>query len=314
MSSAAALLLLALGLGLVVAGAEIFLDGLLASASRLGVSAFAVTVVLSGFELENLAAGIAANAKGLDGAAAGTFLGGTTFLAIGVAGLAALIAPIRSRLPGRALTWTAVSPLPLLALGLDGTLSRLDGALLVVWFGVALVGLVRAGRDLLEPEAPQRRRHAFAWLLGGLAVLTAGGVLLAEGIRGAVERLGASQTLLGNTVVAASVEAEEVEVLSVRRSDNNKPSLFSTRRVCSRAGATRSAPRPGHQRCDPDRHSRASARLLLRRALHGSGGRARPDQQTLPVPAIPQQSCVGLRGDLRQDQVGRSSGHRLSHR
>lgn len=100
MSSAAALLLLALGLGLVVAGAEIFLDGLLASASRLGVSAFAVTVVLSGFELENLAAGIAANAKGLDGAAAGTFLGGTTFLAIGVAGLAALIAPIRSRLPG----------------------------------------------------------------------------------------------------------------------------------------------------------------------------------------------------------------------
>jgi cation:H+ antiporter len=41
-------------------------------------------------------------------------------------------------------------------------------------------------------------------------VLTAGGELLAEGIRGVVERLGVSQTVLGNTVVAASVEAEEV--------------------------------------------------------------------------------------------------------
>lgn len=210
MSSGVALVLLIAGLGLVVAGAEIFLDGLLASASRLGVSAFAFTAVLSGFELENLAAGIAANAKGLPGAAAGTFLGGTTFLALAVAGLAALIAPIRAGLPASALAWTAVAPLPLLALGLDGSLSRFDGALLIVWFGVALVALVRAGRELFAPEEAKRRRYPFAWLIGGLAVLTAGGELLAEGIRGAVDRLGVSETLLGNTAVAASVEAEEV--------------------------------------------------------------------------------------------------------
>ena len=209
-SSVAALLLLAAGLGLVVAGAEAFLDGLLASAARLGVSAFAITVAVSGFELENLAAGIAANAKGLPGAAAGTFLGGTTFLALGVSGLAALIAPINARLPAAALVWTAAAPLPLLGLGLDGELSRIDGGLLLAWFGIALAGLIQSGRHLLEPEAAERRRHPFAWLVGGLAVLTAGGELVAEGIRGVVERLGVSQTLLGNTVVAASVEAEEV--------------------------------------------------------------------------------------------------------
>lgn len=210
MSPLLAIVLLAAGIALVVAGAEIFLDGLLASASRLGVSAFAITTVLSGFELENLAAGIAANAAGLPGAAAGTFLGGTTFLAIGVAGLAAVVAPIRGGLPTRALAWTAAGPLPLLALGLDGTLSRLDGALLILWFAIALTGLVRAGRGRPEREETERKRHPFAWLIGGLAVLTAGGELLAEGIRGAVDRLGVSQTLLGNTVVAASVEAEEV--------------------------------------------------------------------------------------------------------
>jgi cation:H+ antiporter len=210
LSSLVAIILLALGLGLVIAGAELFLDGLLASASRLGVSAFAITVAISGFELENLAAGIAANAMDLPGAAAGTFLGGTTFLAIGVSGLAALIAPIRVALPPAALVWTALAPIPLVALGLDGELSRLDGALLVVWFAIALTGMIRAGRNMLEPDEPERKRHPFAWLLGGLAVLTAGGELLAEGIRGVVDRLGVSQTVLGNTVVAAGVEAEEV--------------------------------------------------------------------------------------------------------
>jgi cation:H+ antiporter len=210
LSSLVAVILLAVGVGLVIAGAELFLDGLLAASGRLGVSAFAITVAISGFELENLAAGIAANAAGLPGAAAGTFLGGTTFLALGVAGLAAVIAPIHARLPKAALAWTALGPLPLVAVGLDGELSRLDGGLLVAWFAIALSGLIRAGRELLAPEEPERRRHPFAWLIGGLAVLTAGGELLSEGIRGVVERLGVSQTVLGNTVVAASVEAEEV--------------------------------------------------------------------------------------------------------
>jgi cation:H+ antiporter len=214
-SSLLALLLLAGGIAVVIAGAEVFLDGLLASASRLGVSAFAITAVVSGFELENLAAGIAANAAGLPGAAAGTFLGGTTFLALGVAGLAALIAPIRTGLPGPALAWTAAAPVPLVALGLDGTLTRLDGALLIAWFAIALTGLVRAGRHLLDAEDAERKRHPFAWLIGGLALLSAGGELLAEGIRNTVESVGISQTLLGNTVVAASVEGEEVARVAV---------------------------------------------------------------------------------------------------
>ena len=44
MSPVIAVLLLILGIGLVIAGAEALLDGLLASAARFGVSAFAITV------------------------------------------------------------------------------------------------------------------------------------------------------------------------------------------------------------------------------------------------------------------------------
>jgi cation:H+ antiporter len=210
MSSLTAVGLLLVGVALVVVGADAFFRGLLALAARLRLPAFIVTVVLSGFELENLAAGIAANAQDLPGAAAGTFLGGTTFLAAGVAGLGALIAPMQSRLPRPALVWAAAAPVPLFLLALDGTLSRLDGGLLVLWFVVALTGLARSGRSLLAAEPAEAARRPFVLLLAGLGVLTLGGELLGEGIRKTVSHFAISATLLGNTAVAASVEAEEL--------------------------------------------------------------------------------------------------------
>ncbi len=205
------ILLLIAGLVLVVAGAEIFLDGVLGSAARLRASPFVLTVLLSGFELENLAAGIAANANGLPGAAAGTFLGGTTFIALAVAGTGGVIAPIEADLPLAALAWTGASPLLLGVLAFDGRLSRVEGGVLVAWSLLALAGLAHAGRDLDPGDMPPRRkRWPLVRLLGGLAVLTGAGVLLGEGIRRVVSQLGVSQSLLGNTAVAASIEAEEL--------------------------------------------------------------------------------------------------------
>jgi cation:H+ antiporter len=209
-SSLVSVALLLGGIVLVVAGAELFFDGLLAAAARFGVSAFALTALVSGFELENLAAGIAANAKGLPNAAAGTFLGGTTFLALGVAGLGAALAPLRARLPGRVLLLTAAAPLPLLALGLDGEVSRVDGGVLLAWFVLAMAALWRSGRGLVGGGRPERKRFVLVRIAAGLVLLTVAGEMLGEGIRRVVSRFGVSETLLGNTAVAASVEAEEV--------------------------------------------------------------------------------------------------------
>jgi cation:H+ antiporter len=175
-----------------------------------------ITAVLSGFELENLAAGIAANTKGLPGAAAGTFLGGTAFLALGVASLTGLIAPIRARLIAAVLLWTAAPPLPLLALSLDGRLSRPGGVVLIIWFAISLTGLARSGGHLIEAqdEAPPPRLVGVR-LAGGLALLIAGGDLLASSLRNVVRHLSISQTLLGNTAIATAVEAEEVARVAV---------------------------------------------------------------------------------------------------
>lgn len=215
MGSVLGVLLLVGGLALVVGGAELFFDGLLATAARIGLSAFVLTVVVSGFELENLAAGIAANLKGLGPAAAGTFLGGTTFLALGVAGLGAVITPIRATLPASVLLWAAAAPLPLLALGVDGNLSRLDGMLLLVWAGVAIGGIAYAGRAQVGGQLPTRRRNPILRMLAGLGVLSGAGVALGDGLHRVVTGFGISPSLLGNTAVAASVEIEEVSRVAV---------------------------------------------------------------------------------------------------
>lgn len=216
MSGLVGVILLVVGLGVVVLAADVFVDGLLAVALALGIAPFVLSVALSGFETENLAAGIAANAKGLPGAAAGTFLGGVTFLAFAVAGLGGLIAPIRVELPIRFAVWTAISPLPLFGFALDGHLSRLEGALLVVWSIVALAGLAHSGRDLLVAEDEEEHvRLPGLRLLGGLALLTGGGWLIGQGLRTTVRQLGVSSTLLGNTALAAAVEAEELARFAV---------------------------------------------------------------------------------------------------
>ena len=216
MSSLGAIALLIAGMLVVVAGAQLLLEGLLAAAARLGVSAFALSLVVSGLELENLAAGIATDLKGLPGAAAGTFLGGTTFLALAVAGIGGLIAPIRAELPSAMIGWLAAAPLPLLLASVDGDVSRLEGLALVAWCGVALVGMARAGEAVRGRETGvEQRRRPLLRLIGGLGVLTAGGAVLAEGIGRVVRDLGVSQTLLGNTAIAAGVEAEEVARVAV---------------------------------------------------------------------------------------------------
>jgi cation:H+ antiporter len=216
MSGAAGVVVLVVGVVVVVFAADTFVDGLLGVALALGIAPFVLSVALSGFETENLAAGIAANAKGLPGAAAGTFLGGTTFLALAVAGLGGLIAPIRVGLPTRFAIWTAISPLPLFAFAVDGHLSRLEGGLLVVWSVVALVGLALSGRELLADDADEERvRRPGLRLFVGLTLLTGGGWLIGQGLRTTVRQLGIPQTLLGNTALAATVEAEELARFAV---------------------------------------------------------------------------------------------------
>lgn len=59
--------IMVLSVGAIVWGAELFAEHLAAASSRLGVSAFALALLLAGAEPEELATVVTASARGVDG-------------------------------------------------------------------------------------------------------------------------------------------------------------------------------------------------------------------------------------------------------
>jgi cation:H+ antiporter len=216
----------AIAIGLFLAGAalavwatERLLEGLVSLATALRLSAFAVGAVLSGFEAENVAVGLAAGGNGAASVALGTVFGGAIFLVCVALGLGALLFPLEVRLPRGFLVVFAASPI-LAGLAVLGPVTpRWAGALLLVAFVAAIVYLVRAsrGRQFLRShevdEAQEEQRTlgaAIALTVLGIIVIGAGGELVAQGATRIVSALRVPALLMGMVVTPAVIELEEV--------------------------------------------------------------------------------------------------------
>jgi cation:H+ antiporter len=214
--------MLILGIALIIYGAERFVQGIAGSALVLGVSTFALGVIFGGFDAENLGAGIAAAVKGLPGISLGTVIGSSIFLLGAAVGITALLVPLEVRVPARYILLTLLSPLPMFALMLDGTLSRYDGIALLA-ISLPVIGyIVRDSRhsSFLEQdeefeEVLEEREERSAWyfpalLLLSLGLIITGAELLVRGAKGVIQSFGIGETLLGMVFVAAAVSFEEV--------------------------------------------------------------------------------------------------------
>jgi cation:H+ antiporter len=211
--------LFAAGVGLVIWATERLLEGLVGLASLVRVSVFAIAAVLSGFEAENVAVGLAAARRGASEVALGTVFGGAIFLVCGALGLGAVLYPLRVTLPRGFLVLMAACPV-VAGIGLLGDeTNRLAGAVLLLAFVAAVSYLVLASRDhvFLESgevrEAREKRRSyrgAVGLTILGLLVIALGGELVTEGAEGIVSVLGLSTLLVGMVVTPAAIEVEEV--------------------------------------------------------------------------------------------------------
>jgi cation:H+ antiporter len=211
--------LFAAGVGLVIWATERLLEGLVGLASLVRVSVFAIAAVLSGFEAENVAVGLAAARRGASEVALGTVFGGAIFLVCGALGLGAVLYPLRVTLPRGFLVLMAACPV-VAGIGLLGDeTNRLAEAVLLLAFVAAVSYLVLASRDhvFLESgevrEAREKRRSyrgAVGLTILGLLVIALGGELVTEGAEGIVSVLGLSTLLVGMVVTPAAIEVEEV--------------------------------------------------------------------------------------------------------
>lgn len=223
MTIAFAIVLFVAGLGLVIYFAEKLVKGAVGTSAGFGVSTFLISVVFIGFDPENLAVGAVGSYEAASGIALGSIIGAAMVAIAFAFGVTALIAPMEFARPPR-----SILAIPILAVLLfgglvwDGSLSRLDGGVLLLGFVLAVLGLLwmsRQGIDIkpegevaetLENEDRLGKWGSAGLLALSLAAIVVGSEMLVKGSDAIIDRLGLSETFFGMTILAFLVSIEEI--------------------------------------------------------------------------------------------------------
>jgi cation:H+ antiporter len=216
--------LLALSAVLLVAGAELFVDNAAGAARRLGVTVFAIGLLLAGAEPEEMVTAVLASLADRPGLAVGDAIGANVTMLTLTLGLAAVIRPVPfgRRVRSYAVLAAAAGVLAALAVA-GGRVSRLEGGLLlaayaglvaVIWRREReppLIGeLAGLAEDGGQEDGGRARSPQVSLLLAllGLVVMTAGGRAAVAGAIRVVDLLHASDGAVGLTFLALATTAE----------------------------------------------------------------------------------------------------------
>ncbi|AGK59767.1 Ca2+/Na+ antiporter [Hyphomicrobium denitrificans 1NES1] len=214
------------GVALIVWGAEAFAEHLGAASVRLGVSAFALALLLAGAEPEELATVVVASLRGSPGIAFGDVIGANVAICLVALGVGAVIAPLPFR---TSVMRYAILGLPLGAIAAwiawDGVVTRLEGAILVglyiVYVGTIWIvqrrppalgevhELEEAENAASNPGGRRRISRELLLVLAGVAAMAAGASLLVEAMQ-QITHVESTQTSLGLTLVGFATAFELV--------------------------------------------------------------------------------------------------------
>ena len=223
MNTIVSIALFVVGLGLVIYFAEKLVKGAVGTSLGFGVSTFLISVIFIGFDPENLAVGAVGSFEGIAGIALGSIIG-AAMVAIALAfGITALFAPMSfEQVPKQILTVPILAVLLLGILSLDGQLSRIDGAVLLLGFVLSVNYLLRLSKrgfdikptgevaETLEEAEELNKWKSFGLLLLSLAAIIIGSEMLVAGSETIIVRLGLSDTVFGMTILAFLVSIEEL--------------------------------------------------------------------------------------------------------
>jgi cation:H+ antiporter len=207
---------------MLVGGAELFAENVSSAARRVGLTALALGVLLAGAEPEEAVTAALASARGHPALAAGDALGANFVVLTLSVGLAAVLTPLPvSRRVREYAVAAAVAGIGAVAVLVDGTVGRVEGALLVAAY-VVVVGWVwrrerrppaigeMAEEDEDDEDDGTRAPGGLALLLVlvGVLLMGGGGWLAVTGAEQVVAGLGVDDTGVGLTLLALATSAE----------------------------------------------------------------------------------------------------------
>lgn len=210
-------LLLLIGFVLLIKGADLFVDGSSSIAGILKVPSVIIglTIVAMGTSAPEAAVSINAGLAGNSDISLGNIVGSNIFNLLVVIGACAVIFPAKSNedILKRDLWWNIGVSVLLFVLILDGSISRMEGIILLAVFIFYLGLMVRSAMENRMEETPMDVMPLWKSLLfvaGGLAAVVFGGDMVVDNASLIAKAWGMSDTLVGLTIVAIGTSLPEL--------------------------------------------------------------------------------------------------------
>ena len=222
------ILLLIVGLGLILAGANFLTDGSAALAQRFRVPEFIIglTVVAVGTSTPELVVSVLSAIGGQSDVAIGNVVGSNIFNVFVILGVCALIRPvpltagnIRHDIPFGVLVsllLLALAQDSLLCKGAADRIGRLDGAamlalyILLMWYTIRKTKRPEATAPTEGSKAPMAAWLTAVMIVGGLAGLVFGGEMFLRSATSIARSLGVSESVIAITLVAGGTSLPEL--------------------------------------------------------------------------------------------------------
>jgi cation:H+ antiporter len=232
MNTVLAILLLLIGFVLLIKGADVMVEGASSLAKRLGVSTLVIglTVVAFGTSAPELVVSLISSVQGSGDITIGNLLGSSIANILLILGVSAAIYPLAVK---RGTVWKEI-PLALLAavmvavMASDGLIdgrgfseiSRIDGLVLLAFFVIFLYytyGLAKAkpSGQVHTKVANRTLSRSILMVVVGSGGLVLGGKWAVDGAVALARLLGASDALIGLTVVAIGTSLPELATSAV---------------------------------------------------------------------------------------------------
>lgn len=225
------ILLLLIGLGLILAGANFLTDGSAAVAQRFRVPEFIIglTIVAIGTSTPELVVSVLSAAAGNSDIAIGNVVGSNIFNVFVILGICALIRPlaltasnIRRDIPfgmAASLVLLAVTSDRFMGTGAADKIGRLDGIVMLalyiglMWFTIRATK--RSGAETGTSDTKNAKKPAALWLsvvmiVGGLVGLVFGGEMFLKSATAIARSLGISESVIAITLVAGGTSLPEL--------------------------------------------------------------------------------------------------------
>ena len=223
------ILLLLVGLGLILAGANFLTDGSAALAKRFRVPEFIIglTIVAVGTSTPELVVSVLSAIGGQSDVAIGNIVGSNIFNVFAILGVCALIRPLGLTADNirRDIPFGMVASLLLVALvsdsffasGATDRIGRIDGIVmlllyvLLVGYTIRITGRTEASTTDTGTTTPRMHGGLIALaIIGGLAGLIFGGELFLDNATALARRLGVSESVIALTLVAGGTSLPEL--------------------------------------------------------------------------------------------------------